>query len=197
MPTAEAEAGEVARYEQAQRKACELANASFAAPDYAKLVWLGPLIAEGHKLVYGVRYDETETWSGWSLTADDRPKPAPSEIRFEHLRHLASIREDLLAYLGLPVGWTFATFPDGSWHAWSAKDRLLTWLGNFIAGREASRGDANAIAELIGERFDGTELHRRVVGPLQDWAAREHASPDEVADLLRWAFDWLRGSPVR
>jgi hypothetical protein len=174
-----------------------MANAPFAAPDYSKLVWLGPLIAEGHRSVYGVRYVETETSSGWSLTADDRPKPAPTEIRFEHLGHLVSLRKDLLPYLGLPVGWTFSTFADGSWHAWSAKDRLLTWLDNFIAPGGATPGDASAIAELVTEQFQGTELHARVVGPLSDWAARDDASPDEVVELLRWALDWLREAPLR
>lgn len=174
-----------------------MANAPFLAPDYSKVVWLGPLIAEGHKLVFGERYAETDGWSGWSLTADDRPKPTTTEIRFEHLRHLVSVREDLVPYLGLPVGWTFSIFADGSWHAWSPRDRLMTWLDNFIAGREATPDDASAIAELIVEHFDATELNARVVEPLLAWASNDGRSPSEMRELLAWALDRLRSNPVR
>jgi hypothetical protein len=195
-PGPDTESKRLAHYEPIQREACETAGAPFVAPDYEKHVWLGPLIPDGHKLVHGTRYAETDGWSGWSLVADDRPRPAPNQIRFEHLRHMVSIREDLMPYLGLPVGWTFAVFADGSWHAWSPKERLLTWLDNFISGREATPDDATAIAELIDEQFDGTELHA-VVGPLLAWATREGASPNEVTDILASGFDWLRASPTR
>jgi hypothetical protein len=196
-PGPDAEPERIARYEHIQRQVCETANAPYVPADYSKHVWLGPLIAEGHKLVYGERYAETDGWSGWSLTADDRPKPEPTEIRFEHLRHLVSVREDLMPYLGLPVDWTFSIFGDGSWHSWSPKDRLLTWLDNFISGREATRDDATAIAELIGEHFEGTELGTRVVEPIVAWASRDGRSPGEVRELLSWASDWLRSNPAR
>jgi len=174
-----------------------MANAPYAAPDYSKLVWLGPLIADGHKLVFGTRYAETDGWSGWSLVADDRPRPATTEIQFEHLRHLVAIREDLVPYLGLPAGWTFAIFADGSWHAWSPKDRLLTWIDNFTAGKEATRDAAAAIAELVGEQFADSDLGARVVEPLLGWAAREGGSPDEVRGVLEWASTWLQASSAR
>lgn len=177
--------------------ACADAGAPFVAPDYSKQVWLGPLIAEGHKRVYGVRHAETESWSGWSFIADDQPKPAPAEIRFEHLRHLVSIREDLVPYLGLPVGWTFAMFDDGSWHSWSPKERLLKWLDDFVAGTETTDESATAIAELIAEQFDGTELRNRVVEPLLVWAARGGDPPDDLTSLLTWASDWLRATDTR
>jgi len=174
-----------------------MANAPYVAPDYSKFVWLGPLIAEGHRLVFGERYAETDRWSGWSLTADDRPKPATTEIQVEHLRHLVSIREDLIPYLGLPVGWTFSIFADGSWHEWSPKDRLITWIDHFVSGREAGPDDATAIAELIGEQFQATELETRVVQPLLDWVSQGARSSSEVRDLLVWALDRLRSDPAR
>ena len=193
----DAELARIARYELEQRDVCETTGAAYAAPAYSKLVWLGPLIAEGHKLVYGARHAETDEWSGWSLIADDLPKPEPTEIQFEHLRHLVTVREDLLPYLGLPVGWTFAILADGSWHAWSPKDRLLTWIDNFVSRREATVDASTAIAELIDEQFRGTELERRVVEPLQSWASRDSGAPADLEALLGWASDWLRANPVR
>jgi hypothetical protein len=186
------ELARIARYEPIQREACQTAGASFVAPSYTKLVWLGPLIVEGHTRVSGTRYAETENWSGWSLTADDRPRPATTEIQFEHLHHLVSIREDLMPYLGLPAGWTFSIFDDGSWRAWSPKDRLVAWLEAFTAEVEATPDQAVAIAELTSEQFEGTELEDRLVGPLLDWASRPDASPDEVSEALLWASLWLR-----
>jgi hypothetical protein len=172
-----------------------MANATYVAPDYSKLVWLGPLIADGHELVFGERYAETDGWSGWSLSADDRPKPTTTEIQFEHLSHLVSAREDLIPYLGLPVGWTFSILADRSWHAWSPKDRLLTWIDNFTTGQDATRDDATAIAELIGEHFHETELESHVVEPLLDWVSRE-GSPDEVRELLERASTWLSTATI-
>ncbi|MEO5964695.1 MAG: hypothetical protein ABIR11_04460 [Candidatus Limnocylindrales bacterium] len=107
MSRDDTDAVRIARYEPIQRQTCEAVNAPFVASDYSKLVWLGPSIAAGHRLVEGVRYAETTSWSGWSLTASDEPMPLPTELRFEHLRHLFSIREDLMPYIGLPVGWAF------------------------------------------------------------------------------------------
>jgi hypothetical protein len=195
--SSETELERLARYEPIQRQTCEIANAAYAAPDYSKLVWLGPLIADGHKLVFGERYAETDGWSGWSLSADDRPKPMTAEVQFEHLRHLVSVREDLVPFLGLPVGWTFSIFADGSWHAWSPKDRLLTWIDNFTTGRDATRDAATAIVEQIGEHFHGTELGTQVGEPLLDWVSREDGSSTEVRALLERASTWLRTNPAR
>jgi hypothetical protein len=102
-----------------------------------------------------------------------------------------------MPYLGLPVGWTFSILADGSWAAWSPRDRLLTWLDNFISGREATSYEATAIAELIDEQFAGTELRTRLVEPLLQWAARDTASPEEVTEILIWGRGWLTASTVR
>ncbi len=193
----DAEADLTARYEPIQRHACETANAPFVAPDYSKLVWLGPSIAEGNRLVDGGRYAETSGWSGWSLIAADQPKPAPTEIRFEHLSHIVSIREDLMPYLGLPVGWTFEVFSDGSWHAWSPKDRLLTLIASFLAGTDTTPGDATAIAELIAEQFGGTDLRARTEGPLLAYANGSGISDEALREALASGLDWLRASPIR
>jgi len=190
------EADRIARYERIQRDVCATVEAPFEAPDYSKLVWLGPTVPEGNRRIAGSRHAATEAWSGWSLIAADRPRPAPSEIRFEHLFHVVTIREDLLPYLGLPVGWTFEIFADGSWHAWSPRDRLLTWIPNFLADAAATPTAAIAIADLIAEQFDGTDLHARVEDPLRTWA-RDGGDPARVRDALEWGQRWLGTTEMR
>jgi hypothetical protein len=191
------ERARVADYEPVQRETCEIAGAPFVAPDYAKLVWLAPVVVAGHRRVFGARHHDSETWSGWSFIADDQDKPAAGELRYEHLLHLVTIREDLMPYLGLPVGWTFAIFDDGSWYAWSPKDQLVTWIGNFLDRTEATPENATGIAETIREEFDRTELAAMLIDPLEDWASRHDANPNELDHTLRWGSEWLERSVAR
>ncbi len=102
-----------------------------------------------------------------------------------------------MPYLGLPVGWTFEVFANGSWHARSPKVRLLTWIPNFLAGTDATPNDATAITELIVEHFDGTDLRARTEKPLLDWASGIAPSSEEARGTLTWGLDWLRSSPIR
>jgi hypothetical protein len=191
------EEARIRRYEPMQREVCATANAPFAAPDYAKAVWLGPSVADGNRLIYGDRYAETSGWSGWYLMAADQPKPAPTAIRFEHLRHLVSIREDLMPYLGLPVGWTFEVFANGSWGAWSPKDKLVTWIPNFLAGTDASRDDAEHMIEVVTAHFDGTDLRTRLERPLVAYRDGTGITSEDPREALAWGIDWLNASPIR
>jgi hypothetical protein len=192
----ESEADRIARYEPIQRQTCEMARAPFVAPDVTKLVWLGPTVPEGNRRIEGGRYAETDGWSGWSLIAADLPRPSPEEIQFEHLRHLVTLREDLMPYLGLPVGWTFEIFANGSWRAWSPKDRLLTWIPTFLDGSDATPAAAIAIAELISEQFAETDLASQVADPMLAWA-RAGKGAEAPTDVLVWARDWLEASGLR
>jgi hypothetical protein len=191
------ETAQIARYEPIQRGACATARAPFVPPDYSKLVWLGPSVAEGNRLIRGVRHAETNSWSGWSLTAADRPKPVPTAIRFEHLSHLVAIREDLMPYLGLPVGWSLETFADGSWHAWSPKDALLARITNFLAGTNATGHDAKSIVEVIAEHFGETDLRARLEDPLVAYRDGSGVDDEDSREALAWGTDWLKASPIR
>ena len=191
------EVARIARYEPIQRQVCATARAPFVAPDYSKLVWLGPSVPEGNRFVYGGRYAATSGWSGWSLMAAEQPKPPPTAIRSEHLRHLVSIREDLMPYLGLPVGWRFELFADGSWHAWSPKDQLLTWIPNFLAGTDATPDDAAGIVEAIAEHFGGTDLRARMEGPLVAYRDGARIEDEDLREVLAWGINWLKASPTR
>jgi hypothetical protein len=193
-PDPDVERSQLAEYEQ--RLVCRLAAAPFEPPDLSRLDWLGPTVAEGNRLVRGTRRKATRGWSGWTVVAADRPWPSNETLRFEDGYHLASIRPDLLRFLGLPVGWLFEVLPDGSWTAWSPKERLLTWIAGFVDGSAATRDTALAIAELTGNAFGTTELAVRLVDPLQAWA-RDGSHRDEAVEGLAWGRDWLHASPIR
>jgi hypothetical protein len=186
----------IARYGPVQAETCATAGAGFEAPDYGKLVWLAPSVAAGNRRVYGHRYAETESWSGWSLMAQDEAKPAPDEIVFEHLLHLVTIREDLMPFLGFPVGWTFSIHADGSWSAWSPKEVLLTDIDAFLTGSDLTPDNAVSIAESIGDDFAGTPIAETAVEPLITWAA----DPQGVVDVrshLTFVQAWLEANVER
>jgi hypothetical protein len=187
---ADAEMDRIARYESIQREVCSIAGAPFVAPDYDLHAMLAPIVVAGHELVYGQRSQADDWYGGWSFIADNQPKPTIEEMQFEHLRHLVTIREDLVPYLGLPVGWTFAILIDGSWYAWSPKDQLRTWIDSFLARTDATPSNATAIAEHVDEHYHGTALADRTIEPLRDWARRS-ATAAELDELLRWSTDWL------
>jgi|GEM_PF-3278019 len=92
--------------EGAQRRVCAHWGAPFERPNADSLVSISALVLQGHMPVAGVRYRMTGKMSGWIIYASDIHEEV-DDLTYEHVVHLATMRPDLLRYMGLPVGWRF------------------------------------------------------------------------------------------
>ena len=91
---------------EAQFWVCRRWAAPYLPADGQALVAISPLVLAGHMPVSGARYPSDGRNSGWIIWAGDRHEEV-TDLIHEHAAHLATLRPDLLRYLGLPVGWRF------------------------------------------------------------------------------------------
>lgn len=85
---------------------CRHWAAPYLPTDEQALVAISRLVFAGHLPVTGKRYESNGANSGWYFSAGDRREEVTDLVN-EHAVHLATVRPDLLRYLGLPVGWRF------------------------------------------------------------------------------------------
>jgi hypothetical protein len=180
-------------YEPAQREICATAGAEFHPPDYNKLVALAPSLLAGHVPVRGTRHvGETVEWF---ILADDEPMPPMEEVSLQHLHHLATLREDLVMYLALPIGWSFAVVADGphTWAAFSPSDQLRGLIEEFLPPNRTPR-TAEMITSILDESFADVEAARDLSHAIHEYIT-DGAEPTDLAGKLRAIYDAVRGAP--
>jgi hypothetical protein len=192
-PTDSVEVARIRAYESTQRKVCEIAGAVFEPPDYHKLVALAPSVLNGHLPVRGSRQagDTVE----WSIFADDEPMPPLDELFLQHLHHLATLREDLVMYLALPVGWSFAVLADGlgTWASFSPSDQIRAEIGEFLSADRTAR-TAETIKGILDEAFGDVQSARDLSEDI-DRYRRDSVEPAGFEAKLRAIYSVVRGAP--
>jgi hypothetical protein len=190
--TDDAELDRIRAYESTQRDICQTAGARFDPPDYNKLVALAPSVLSGHLPVRGSRHvgDTVE----WSIVADDEPMPPLEELSYEHLQHLAILREDLVMYLALPVGWSFAALADGlrTWAAFSPSDHLRADIQGFFSPDRTPR-TAEMIKDVLDESFGGIDAANDLSAAITRYLA-DGREPAGLEEKLLGIYDVVRGT---
>lgn len=187
------ERGRVRAYESTQREICETASARFDPPDYQKLVALAPSVLAGHLPVRGSRHvGETVEWF---ILADDEPTPPMEQLSMQHLHHVATLREDLVMYLALPIGWSFAVLADGqrTWAAFSPSDQLRAHIDEFRSP-DRTPGTAEMIKGILDESFADIEAASDVSRAIDSYLTDGSDPPDLEANLLT-IYDAVRDTP--
>ena len=195
-PSPSAESSELRRidqYESTQREICATAGARFDPPDYRKQVALAPSVVAGHLPVRGSRH-EGETVE-WYVVADDESRPAVEEMSLQHLHHLATLREDLLLYLALPIGWSFVVLGDGlgTWAAFSPSDKLASAVVEFLSP-DGSTATAEEIKDILDASFADLEPARDLSTSIDRYLAGE-LRPDDLEARLVAISEVVRGTP--
>ena len=191
--TADRELDRVRAYESTQREICQTAGARFEPPDYRKLVALAPSVVHGHLPVRGSRHvGETVEWY---ILADDEPMPALDELSLQHVHHLATLREDLVMYLALPIGWSFTVLGDGlrTWAASSPSDQLRGEIREFLSPN-GTRRTAELIKDILGESFADVEAAKDLSEAI-DGYLRDGVEPAGLESQLHGIYDAVRGTP--
>jgi hypothetical protein len=189
--TDDREAATIRSYEATQRRICATAGARFDPPDYEKLVALAPSVVDGHRPVRGTRHvGETIDW--WVI-AEDEARPAVEDMALEHLHHIATIRDDLVMYLALPLGWSFVLLGDEArtWAAFSPADRLEAHVEEFLAG--PTPDEAGAIRDILNECFADEDRASELAARLSDYITGR-IDVGEIDPDLRRLPGGLRGS---
>jgi hypothetical protein len=192
-PNEDVELERIRLYEPTQREICATARARFDPPDYHKLISLAPSLLDGRLPVRGERHvGETVEWYMW---ADDLPRAPIEELSMQHLHHLATLREDLVMYLALPIGWSFTVLADElrSWAAFSPSDHLRFDVDAFLSAG-ASPETAETIKDVLDESFADVPDAREVSELLGTFLAFG-LEPSELAPKLRTIVDRVRGTP--
>jgi hypothetical protein len=192
LPTDDAELDRIHAYESTQRDICQTAGARFDPPDTDKLVAVAPSVLSGHLPVRGSRHlGETVEWS---ILADDQPTPPIEELSYEHLQHLATLREDLVMYLALPIGWSFAVLADGlrTWAAFSPSDHLRADIEEFLS-HDRTPGTAEMIKSVLDESFGGIGAASELSVAITSYLTEGRGPADLEAKLLA-IYDVVRGT---
>jgi hypothetical protein len=112
------------KHTEDQKRICDKYRVRWSETKIGLFIGLADNVLTGMNPVNGLRHPQCDTTTGWYIWAGEEFSQAEDFFKPYHVRHLLTMRPDIIKYLGLPPGFRFLIDDKGYEDVWEDLELL-------------------------------------------------------------------------